>query len=57
MCNLSQGIYKEGLNQGIDGAVKLLREAGMEDEVILKKIMVQYHLSKEEAEQYIYVLC
>lgn len=57
MCNLSQGIYKEGLNQGIDGAVKLLREAGMEDEVILKKIMVQYHLSKEEAEQYVYVPC
>src|SRR5699024_8156343 len=75
LCNLSQGIYNEGvhegmdkglkegmdkglkegmdkgLNQGIEGAVDLLREAGMEDDVILKKIMVKYHLSSEAAEK------
>lgn len=64
MCNLSQGIYNEGvhegmdkgLNQGIEGAVDLLREAGMEDAVILKKIMVKYHLSTEAAEKYMYAL-
>lgn len=64
MCNLSQGIYNEGvhegmdkgLNQGIEGAVDLLREAGMEDAVILKKIMVKYHLSTEAAEKYVYAL-
>ena len=56
MCNLSQGIYKEGLDQGIEGAVKLLRDAGMEDQVILKKIMAQYNLSSEAAEKYVYAL-
>ena len=64
LCNLSQGIYNEGvhegmdkgLNQGIEGAVDLLREAGMEDAVILKKIMVKYHLSTEAAEKYVYAL-
>ena len=50
MCNLSQGIYNEGVHEGMDkglsqrieGAVDLLREAGLEDAVILKKIMVKY---------------
>ena len=68
LCNLSQGIYNEGmdkglkegmdkgLNQGIEGAVELLREAGMEDAVILKKIMAKYHLSSEAAEKYVYAL-
>ena len=56
LCNLSQGIYKEGLDQGIEGAVKLLRDAGMEDQVILKKIMAQYNLSSEAAEKYVYAL-
>ena len=68
LCNLSQGIYNEGmdkglkegmdkgLNQGIQGAVELLREAGMEDAVILKKIMAKYHLSSEAAEKYVYAL-
>ena len=82
MCNLSQGIYNEGVNEGIkegikegkregkkegiregmnkgldrgiEGAVTLLREAGMEDAVILEKIMAQYHLSSEAAEKYVY---
>lgn len=68
MCNLSQGIYNEGVNEGIkegmnkgldrgiEGAVTLLREAGMEDAVILEKIMAQYHLSSEAAEKYVYAL-
>lgn len=68
LCNLSQGIYNEGmdkglkegmdkgLNQGIEGAVELLREAGMEDAVILKKIMAKYHLPSETAEKYVYAL-
>lgn len=36
LCNLSQGIYNEGINVGIDkgieGAVELLREAGFGDQ-------------------------
>ena len=70
MCNLSQGIYKEGVNegikegikegmnkgldQGIEGAVTLLRDAGMDDQIILEKIMAQYNLSAEAAEKYVY---
>ena len=46
----------KGLDRGIEGAVTLLREAGMEDAVILEKIMVQYHLSSEAAEKYVYAL-
>ena len=36
LCNLSQGIYNEGINvgldKGIEGAVELLREAGFGDQ-------------------------
>ncbi len=80
MCNLSQGIYNEGVNEGIkegieegieegiregmnkgldrgiEGAVTLLRDAGMEDSVIFEKIMAQYNLSSEAAEKYVYAL-
>ena len=45
-----------GRDQGIEGAVELLREAGMEDAVILKKIMAKYHLPSETAEKYVYAL-
>ena len=62
---LSDGIYdrgvtegrkegiKEGLGQGIEGAVELLRESGLEDQVILEKIMGKYHLTLEMAKQYL----
>lgn len=36
LCNLSQGIYNEGLDKGIEGAVALLRKAGLEDKVIVE---------------------
>ena len=52
---IKEGMNK-GLDRGIEGAVTLLREAGMEDAVILEKIMAQYHLSSEAAEKYVYAL-
>ena len=52
LCNLSQGIYNEGLDKGIEGAVALLRKAGLEDKVIVENIMEQYHLPLEVAQKY-----
>lgn len=51
LCNLSQGIFNEGvtegmnrgLDKGIEGAVELLREAGFGDQDIIEKIMSKYH--------------
>ena len=45
LCNLSQGIFNEGvtegmnrgLDKGIEGAVELLREAGFGDQDIIEK--------------------
>lgn len=57
LCNLSQGIYNEGINvgldKGIEGAVELLRKAGLEDKVIVENIMEQYHLPLEVAQKYV----
>ena len=57
LCNLSQGIFNEGvtegmnrgLDKGIEGAVALLRKAGLEDKVIVENIMEQYGLPIEVA--------
>ena len=61
MCNLSQGIFNDGvekgmekgMEKGIQGAVELLHRAGLSDQKIIEEIMLQYHLSKEEAEEYV----
>lgn len=53
LCNLSQEIYNEGLDKGIEGAVALLRKAGLEDKVIVENIMEQYHLPLEVAQKYV----
>lgn len=53
LCNLSEGIYNEGLDKGIEGAVALLRKAGLEDKVIVENIMEQYHLPLEVAQKYV----
>ena len=57
LCNLSQGIYNEGINAGLDqgiiGAVELLREDGHDDQTIIKRIMSKYHLTLEAAKKYV----
>ncbi|HIZ55832.1 MAG TPA: hypothetical protein H9671_06465 [Firmicutes bacterium] len=61
LCNLSQGIYNEGvtegINQGLDkgiiGAVELLREDGHDDQTIIKRIMSKYHLTLEATKKYV----
>lgn len=57
LCNLSQGIFNEGKNQGLDqgiiGAVELLREDGHDDQTIIQRIMSKYHLTLEAAKKYV----
>ena len=53
LCNLSQWGYNEGLSKGIKGAVELLREDGIEGQVIIERIMDQYHLTLEAAQKYV----
>ena len=57
LCNLSQGIYNEGINAGLDqgiiGAVELLREDGHDDQTIIKRIMSKYHLTLESTKKYV----
>ena len=57
LCNLSQGIYNEGINAGLDqgiiGAVELLREDGHDDQTIIKRIMSKYHLTLEATKKYV----
>ena len=63
LCNLSDGIYKkgrsegrdEGLRQGIEGAVQMLRSQGNPDEQIIEMIMQQYDLTLETAKGYVMV--
>lgn len=45
----------EGKTEGIEGAVKLLQEVGLEDQEIIEKIMKQYELTLEEAKGYVFV--
>ena len=57
LCNLSQGIFNEGKNEGRDegivGAVELLREDGHDDQTIIQRIMKKYHLTLEAAKKYV----
>ena len=59
LCNLSQGIYNEGfeigIEKGIQGAVEILREEGCKDWQIIERIQKRYGLTLEEAEKYVIV--
>ena len=55
--NVHQDGYDEGhglgLDEGISGAVALLRSMGLEDSVILQKICEQYNLKEVDAKKYL----
>lgn len=59
LCNLSQGIYNEGfetgIEKGIQGAVEILCEKGYKDRQIIERIQKRYGLTLEEAEKYVIV--
>ena len=73
MCNLGYGIYEngmkegraegfeegreEGIGKGIIGSVEILRKVGFDETAIIKHIMEQYELTKEEAENYVFEAC
>ena len=51
---MEQGIeqgMEQGIRQGIEALMSSLREFGVEDDIIEKKIQEKFHVSKEEAEK------
>lgn len=51
---MEQGIeqgMEQGIRQGIEALMSSLREFGVEDDMIIKKIQEKFHVSKEEAEK------
>ena len=51
---MEQGIkqgMEQGIKQGIEALMSSLREFGVEDDMIVKKIQEKFHISKEEAEK------
>lgn len=61
MCNYSEGVYDDGMEQGmangigagIAGAVDILKRMGMAISKIVEQLMLQYCLSKEDADKYV----
>ena len=53
MCNYSKGVYDDGMEKGIAGAVDILKRMGMNTSKIVEQLMIQYGLSKEDADKYV----
>ena len=53
MCNYSKGVYDDGMETGIAGAVDILKRMGMNTSKIVEQLMIQYGLSKEDADKYV----
>ena len=65
MCNYSKGVYDDGVEKGmeqgmakgidtgISGAVDILKRMGMATGKIVEQLMLQYGLSKEDADKYV----
>ncbi len=69
LCDLSYGILEKGFRkgqeegraegraEGITASVDLLRDAGLDDKIIVKKIMKKFNLAQAEAEEYVFGTC
>ncbi len=44
---------KKGLDQGISGAVEILKSLDVDDDTIVKKIVEKYGISEEKAKEYL----
>ena len=53
MCNYSKGVYDDGMEKGMAGAVDILKSMGMNTSKIVEQLMIQYGLSKEDADKYV----
>lgn len=65
MCSYSKGVYDDGMEKGMEqgmtkgidtgiaGAVDILKRMGMTTSKIVEQLMLQYDLSKEEADKYV----
>ncbi|WP_027215823.1 hypothetical protein [Butyrivibrio fibrisolvens] len=45
--------HEDGLDEGISGAVALLKDMGLDSSSISKKICEQYHITSEQANKYL----
>lgn len=50
--NVEKGMEK-GMRKGIYGAIVMCREFGASDAEIIEKLQEKFHLSREEAAQYV----
>lgn len=66
MCEISEKIYKEGVEEGLEkgmekgmekgkiyGTVEVYKDLGLSDRDILKKLCLKFSLSEEEAPKYL----
>lgn len=57
MCNLSEGVEKKGIQQGIQqgivALVESLKELGVSNEIIINKLMQKFEISETEAKTYL----
>lgn len=58
MCKAIEDIrlegYEEGFEEGIKGAVDLLRSVGISNDDMVNKIATRFSLTDEDAEHYVY---
>ena len=57
--NIEKG-FEQGIEKGIEkgkiwGSISMCRDFGMSDDMISKKLQEKYHLSEEEAMEYLQV--
>ena len=50
---LERLLYDDGMEKGIAGAVDILKRMGMNTSKIVEQLMIQYGLSKEDADKYV----
>ncbi|MBQ8518832.1 MAG: Rpn family recombination-promoting nuclease/putative transposase [Agathobacter sp.] len=53
MCEVADRLFNQGMQQGIQSAVNMLRKLGKNDEEIIALITEEYKLDTEEAKQYL----
>lgn len=57
MCNLSQWVeekgIKKGMERGIEATVSVLKELGINEDVILEKVKEKFSLTESQAKKYV----
>ena len=57
MCNLSQWVEEKGImkwmERGIEATVSVLKELGINEDVILEKVKEKFSLTESQAKKYV----